>query len=112
MIVASYNAEYSISRCERIVQMDSGIIGLMVISWGAIFLIIQRTEVKKRRGVGMFLALIGLIIIWYIISRQVWGEGIVGFLIAAFLNFLFYVLIGRYNPVGSSDNIRVLGMDD
>ena len=92
--------------------MDGGIVGLMVLSWGAIFLIIQRTEVKKRRGVGMFLALIGLIIIWYVVTRGVWGEGIVGLLIALFINYLFWVLIGRYNPVGNSDNIRVLGMDD
>jgi hypothetical protein len=31
---------------------------------------------------------------------------------ALVLNLLFWVLIGRYNPTGSSDAIKVLGMDD
>jgi len=33
--------------------------------------------------------------------------------LALVLNLLFWLLIGRYNPVASSDkNIRVIGMDD
>ncbi|MDI9634498.1 hypothetical protein QM565_01670 [Geitlerinema splendidum] len=34
-------------------------------------------------------------------------------LVTAFLiNFFFWALIGRYNPVGSSDRIQVIGMED
>jgi hypothetical protein len=33
-------------------------------------------------------------------------------LTALVLNLIFWVLIGRYNPPGSSDAIKVLGMDD
>ncbi len=39
-------------------------------------------------------------------------EALVGLLIATVFNGLFWLLIGRYNPVHSSDEIRVLGMDD
>jgi hypothetical protein len=31
---------------------------------------------------------------------------------ALIFNLLFWVLLGRYNPPGSSDSIKVLGMDD
>ena len=30
---------------------------------------------------------------------------------ALVVNFLFWALLGRYNPVGSSDSIRVYGLD-
>ncbi|MCC6891189.1 MAG: hypothetical protein IT321_00100 [Anaerolineae bacterium] len=53
-----------------------------------------------------------LVLLWLINIRGAWGEAVLGLIIAAVLNFLFYVLIGRYNPVGSSDDIHVLGMDD
>ena len=45
---------------------------------------------------------------WY---RALW-EAVLGLLIALVLNGLFWVLIGRYNPVSSSDDIRVMGLDD
>jgi hypothetical protein len=32
--------------------------------------------------------------------------------VALVVNFLFWLLIGRYNPVGSSEDIQVLGLDD
>ena len=92
--------------------MDGETIGLLTLGWGTIFFIIQRTETKKRRGVALVMSVIGVIMLWYIGSRQVWGEGVTGFFIALLLNALFWLFIGRYNPVGSSDDIHVLGMDD
>jgi hypothetical protein len=35
-----------------------------------------------------------------------------GFIFAVVVSFLFWLLVGRYNPVGTSDDIHVLGMDD
>ena len=34
------------------------------------------------------------------------------FVLGLILSFLFWLLIGRYNPIGSSDDIQVIGMDD
>jgi hypothetical protein len=58
------------------------------------------------------MGLLMLALVWFVGVRQAWGEAFVALLIALFFNLLFWVLIGRYNPVGSSDNIRVLGLDD
>ncbi len=92
--------------------MDGVILGLLVLSLGIILFVIQRTEAKRRRTVAFIMFLVLLVLGWLVNIRGAWAEAVVGLLIAVFLNFLFYILIGRYNPVGSSDNIHVLGMDD
>lgn len=85
---------------------------LLLVIFGSILFIIQRSEARRRRSVTMIMALFGVVVIWYISTRQVWGEAALAFVIAMILNVVFWLFIGRYNPVGSSDNIRVLGMDD
>lgn len=92
--------------------MDTGLVILLTLALGFIFFIIQRTEAKKRRGVALFMSLFVLIVVWYVSNHRVWREGITAFFLALFINYIFWLLIGRYNPVGSSDNIHVLGMDD
>jgi len=92
--------------------MDTNSVIVLTVALGLIFLIIQRTEVKKRRVVTYVMTLIMLVVVWYIATVGIWGAGIVALLLALFLNYLFWLLIGRYNPVGSSDDIHVLGMDD
>ncbi|MBL8163324.1 MAG: hypothetical protein JNJ61_15160 [Anaerolineae bacterium] len=100
------------SGCYVGVDMDGGSIVLLSIVLGTIFFILQRTEKQRKRGVQVVMGGLGLLIIWYVGMRQYWGELVVALLIALVFNFLFWVLIGRYNPVGSSDDIRVLGLDD
>ncbi len=92
--------------------MDGGLVLLLVLSLGIIIFVIQRTEASRRRIVIFVMFLVLLVLGWLVNIRGAWGEAVVGLLIALVLNFLFYVLIGRYNPVGSSDDIHVLGMDD
>lgn len=104
-----YNKRWSIV-VEEYAMSGSGL--LLTLCFTVILFIIQRTEAKRRRGVGIFMALFVPVILWYIGMRQVWGGAILALIIAAFLNFLFWLLIGRYNPVGSSDSIKVLGLDD
>lgn len=92
--------------------MDLGLFLLLLFVLSTILFIIQRTEAKRRRVVIIVMGFLTLIVLWFVNLRQIWGEAILIFLLALFLNFLFWLLIGRYNPVGSSDSIRVLGMDD
>jgi len=92
--------------------MDTGIFLLLILSFGTILFVIQRTEAKRKRIVSFVMFFVLLVLLWLINIRGAWGEAVLGLIIAAVLNFLFYVLIGRYNPVGSSDDIHVLGMDD
>lgn len=92
--------------------MDGGLVTLLILSLGTIILVIQRTEAKRRRIVLIVMFLVLVVLGWLVNIRGAWGEAVVALLIALFLNGLFYLLIGRYNPVGSSDDIHVLGMDD
>lgn len=80
---------------------------------GLIFLI-QRTEAKYRLPVTLLLIFTaGILLRNFVVYRQVEREGWTALGIALLLNFCFWLFIGRYNPVGSSDeNIQVLGMDD
>ncbi|MBI5669755.1 MAG: hypothetical protein HZC41_17295 [Chloroflexi bacterium] len=92
--------------------MDAGTLLLMVISFGLVLLLIQRAEVKRRRVVIVLLLPVVGLIVHYANARGYRREALVGFILALVVNFLFWLLVGRYNPVGSSDSIKVLGLDD
>jgi hypothetical protein len=93
--------------------MDGGLFALLLVGFSLIFFIIQRTEPKKRRLV-IVVALVALELLRrFIVYRDINTEGILAFVIAIVLNFLFWAIIGRYNPVKSSDEtIKVYGLDD
>ncbi len=85
---------------------------LLTILLSVLIFLFQRTETKKRLIV-LAIMLIPIILIRnFVLYRNIEREAWVALGLALFLNFTFWVLIGRYNPVPSSDNIRVLGMDD
>jgi hypothetical protein len=85
---------------------------LLTVSFTVIFVLIQRSEQSRRCIVWLsMLVVMGLIGYWSI-TAQVVGETVLGLIFGLLLTGLFWLLIGRYNPVGSSDNIKVLGLDD
>ncbi len=92
--------------------MDAGLLLFLTILISVPLFIIQRSE-SKRRFVVFLLTLIPLELIrryvWY---RDVHSEAVTALIIALVINLLFWALIGRYNPVGSSDRIKVYGLDD
>jgi uncharacterized membrane protein YozB (DUF420 family) len=77
-----------------------------------ILLIIQRTESKHRRIVRATMVLTVFLVGWFGYQRGFLGETILAFFSALAVSFLFWLLIGRYNPVQSDDSIKVYGMDD
>lgn len=81
------------------------LIGLLVFFY-------QRTESGKRRTVLLIMIIPAVLIRNFAVYRDMESEAWAGLFLALFINFMFWVLIGRYNPVGSSDDIKVLGMDD
>lgn len=85
----------------------------LTIAIGLTLFLIQRTESKSRGCVTWFMLLtVGGAVAWFSYVRGVFHQAFSAFLIAGFVNLLFWMLIGRYNPVKSSDDIQVLGMDD
>ncbi len=92
--------------------MDGGSLILLTLSFTVLFVMVQRAEAKRKRIVRYIVVLLILFIAWYANATGLQREAILGFILAVIISFLFWLLIGRYNPVGSSDDIRVLGMDD
>lgn len=93
--------------------MDWGYTLLITLVAVALLLMVQRAEPKRRRLVGFFVVL-GLLLIRHnaFLKGSLHEETLVAFSSAVLLNGAFWLLIGRYNPVGSSDEVRVIGMDD
>lgn len=92
--------------------MDMGSFFLIFIWFALIFFLIQRTEANRRRLVISLMFIVGFLTWYWANFRGLDREFIFGLIAGLVLNVLFWILIGRYNPVGSSDDIQVIGMDD
>ncbi len=87
---------------------------LLIITGFMTFLLflVQRSERKARRLVLFLAAAVFVAIHQVVLSRGDASVAWQGLAIALVLNGIFWFVIGRYNPPGSSDDIQVLGMDD
>jgi len=92
--------------------MNIGAVILLVLTFGTVLMLIQRAEARRRLLVAIIMAFVGLLAQRYAAYRELYTEAFWGFIVAVVLNLLFWVVIGRYNPPGTSDDIQVLGMDD
>ena len=93
--------------------MDIGYIALISVTFALLFILIQRTEKTKRR-ISWALLILGAILVRHIalLKDTLYVESFIGFIVGFVLSAIFWLLIGQYNPVGTSDNIHVIGMDD
>ena len=93
--------------------MDTGYIGLITASVALSLIFLQRTEKTKRRIVAS-LVIICFVAIRHLafLKNDLHEETLLGFIFGTIVSWLFWLLLGKYNPVGSSDNIKVIGMDD
>ena len=92
--------------------VDAGLLLFLTILISVPLFIIQRSEARRR-----FIVFLITLIPFELIRRYVWyrdvhAEAVTALIIALVINFLFWALIGRYNPVGSSDRIKVLTLKD
>ena len=93
--------------------MNAGVVVLLTFVLGIMVFFIQRAERRRRRLATIIMAGVAYLLWYWADYNQLGGEFTAALLLALFLNLLFWLLIGRYNPVGDSDrDIRVLGMDD
>ncbi len=93
--------------------MDWNYVALIAVTAALLLVMIQRTEPKRRR-LAIFFVAVCLLVIRHnaFLKGNLHDETLVAFLIALLLSLLFWLLIGRYNPIKSEDNVQVLGMDD
>lgn len=93
--------------------MDWNYIGLITIIVTFLFLLIQRTDPKRRRMPISFVILCLLIIRQNaFLKGDLHEETLLACIFAFILGGAFWLLIGRYNPVQADDEIRVMSMDD
>lgn len=86
---------------------------LLLGSFAALLLVVQRAEANRRLATLFILSFIGLLLRNYATYRGWNAELNWAVLAALLLNYLFWLLVGRRFPVGSSaENIKVWGMDD
>lgn len=93
--------------------MDWNYVTLIAIVASLLLIMIQRSERKRRRLVTAVVVICFLVIRHNTsIKPHLNEETAVAFGIGVVISALFWLFIGRYNPVGSSDEIEVIGMDD
>lgn len=93
--------------------MDWNYIGLIALLVALLLVMIQRTEPKRRR-LAVILVIPTLLIIRQnaFLKGDLHEETLLAFAIGFVLSLLFWLLIGRYNPVGRDGEVKVIGMDD
>ncbi len=93
--------------------MDWNYVLLISIAVTLLLLLVQRT-VPKRRRLALVIVAGCLLVIRHnaFLKGDLHEETLLASGIACLLSALFWLLIGRYNPVAAEDEIRVIGMDD
>lgn len=93
--------------------MDWNYVALITFTATLLFLLIQRTEPKRRR-LSIVFVIIALLVIRQnaFLKSNLHEETLLACLFAAALSGVFWLLIGRYNPIDADDEIQVMGMDD
>lgn len=93
--------------------MDLNYLALISVVVALLLIMIQRAEPTRRRLVAGFV-IICLLIIRHnaFIKDDLHDETLLAFVVGLVLSALFWLLVGKYNPPGDSDEIRVIGMDD
>ena len=91
--------------------MNLETIALLTAFFALMFFILQRSKRSARRLMLFLMIAPTLFLRHYAMSRGVESEAWTAFFLAIFFNFIFWVLIGRYNPVASKE-VHVLGLDD
>lgn len=91
--------------------MNWGYVTLVTIVFSILLILAQRIAKRHQR---MFYGFVVSMSILLMIRYEQQFENIIGYIIALFVSFIFWLLIGRYNPVGDEDNesIKVYGLDD
>lgn len=92
--------------------MNTSNLIVLTLIYTALLLMVQRTERKRRLIVALAIPVIGYMTYqWALLKDQrdvlLWSAGI-----ALGLNVVFWLVWGRTHPAGTSDSIKVIGMEE
>lgn len=89
--------------------MNGGYLLVVGIAFGLLLILSQRIVPRHKR---MFRGFLFTMAVFLMIRYEYQLETLLGYVFAIFLSFLFWLLIGRYNPVNDKDEIKVYGLND
>ena len=93
--------------------MDGNFLALITIFMTLLLIMIQRSAPARRRLLFAFAALCLLLLRHYTTLKDDFhAETLIAIVLALLLAGVFWLLIGRYNPLKGDDEIQVMGMDD
>lgn len=93
--------------------MDWSQFSVVLIVFSFLWILAQRISERHQRGFRIFIVLFAIGWMSMRLSLFFW-EMTLGIFLSLVISFLFWLLIGRYNPVGNpdEDSIKVYGLDD
>lgn len=93
--------------------MDWSQFFVIFIVFSVLWILAQRISTRHQRMFRVFIVLFAIAWMSMRLNLFFW-EMILGITASLMMSFLFWLLIGRYNPVGNKDEegIKVYGLDD
>jgi hypothetical protein len=94
-------------------MFDWGYFFNVFIVFSILWIVGQRVAVRHRRGFRIAVILFAALWLWWRFQLFPW-EMVWALMASLLVSFVFWLLIGRYNPVGNEDDekIKVYGLDD
>ncbi|MEO1163463.1 MAG: hypothetical protein AAFV98_06770 [Chloroflexota bacterium] len=94
-------------------EWDNSQFLLIWIVFSILWILAQRISERHQRSFRIFIVLFAVGWLWMRFNLFPF-EMIAGILLSLVTSFVFWLFIGRYNPVGNPDDegIKVYGMDD
>lgn len=83
------------------------------ITFSTLWIMAQRIAARHQRAFRIFIIVFAIFWFW-LRAALYFRVMLIGMLASLVLSFLFWLLIGRYNPAGDKDEeaIKVYGLDD
>lgn len=93
--------------------LNTGTLAVLVVCFAFLLWMFQRTASKYLWLTGLLFVLpVGYLLYEWAANLDRTREFLISIGVSILLNVLYWVVYGRKNPVGPSDQIKVVGMDD
>lgn len=93
--------------------MNVGNLAVLAVLTTIVLLLIQRTEPRRRWIIALILLIpTGWLITRWAIYKGQSAEALIALALGAGFNLVYWLFIGRRHPLRTSDDIRVVGMED
>lgn len=93
--------------------MNTSNLVILAILLSVVLMLVQRTERRRQWVTALVLLLpVGYLVYRWAIYRGQLQETLIALAVAVAFNALFWLFYGRRHPPHSSDEIRVIGMED